>query len=130
MLAKPCAAALAVLLALPCRAQAPHGGVLLSTGTASEKKPLAVELGLQKAQGSGGTATVGVGVGLEEGKPLEMLLWGSGGAVAGSFAGPLGAAAGGAAGMLAGLFVAVFIVPHNGPEEKRRPKPLPSRPDN
>ncbi|MBI3554423.1 MAG: hypothetical protein HY077_18155 [Elusimicrobia bacterium] len=53
--------------------------------------------------------------GLKEGKPLEMAVWGGGGAVAGSLAGPLGALIGAGAGALCGLLYSVIVVPHNGP---------------
>ena len=53
-----------------------------------------------------------------EGKPLEMTVWGSGGAVAGSLAGPAGAVIGAGVGALCGLLYSVFVVPHNGPEAK------------
>ena len=52
---------------------------------------------------------------LSEGKPLEVLVWGSGGAVAGSLAGPVGAVIGAGVGALCGLVYSVFVVPRNGP---------------
>ena len=66
---------------------------------------------------SGGRTSVGVGGGLAEGKPLEVAIWGGGGAIAGSLAGPLGAIVGAGAGALCGLLYSVFVVPHNGPEK-------------
>jgi hypothetical protein len=55
--------------------------------------------------------------GLAEGKRLEMMVWGGGGAIIGSVAGPVGAIIGGAVGAIAGLVVAVVIVPRNGPDK-------------
>lgn len=55
----------------------------------------------------------------EEGKPLEMTLWGSGGAVIGSLGGPAGALIGAGAGALCGLVYSVFAVPHNGPSPRK-----------
>lgn len=55
----------------------------------------------------------------EEGKPLEMTLWGSGGAVAGSLAGPVGTMIGAGAGALCGLLYSVLVVPHNGPSPRK-----------
>ena len=64
--------------------------------------------------------SIGVGGGLAEGKLLETLIWGGGGAVAGAVVGPLRAAVGGVVGAAAGLLVAIFAVPHNGPDASER----------
>ena len=70
--------------------------------------------------GSSGRVGVGVGVGLEEGKLLETLIWGGGGAIAGAVAGPLGALVGGLVGAAGGMLVAIFVAPHNGPETAQK----------
>jgi hypothetical protein len=64
--------------------------------------------------------TIGFGRVLEDGVPLNVGVWGGGGAVIGSLAGPPGAIIGAGAGALAGLLYSAFAVPHNGPEP--RPK--------
>lgn len=68
-----------------------------------------IDIGFIKGQGSHGRDSVGVGVGMKEGKPLQMGLWGSGGAVVGCLAGPAGAAIGGGVGLLAGYLFSRFI---------------------
>lgn len=70
-----------------------------------------IDIGFIKGEGSHGRGSVGVSVGMKEGKPLQMSLWGSGGAVVGSIAGPLGAAVGGGAGLLAGYLFSRFVQP-------------------
>lgn len=72
-----------------------------------------------RGAGPASIPTVGIGAGIAEGKPLEMALWGAGGAVAGSLAGPGGAIIGAATGVTLGLLYSVFIVPHNGPAPAR-----------
>jgi len=88
-------------------------------GLGKTAKPQPLEFGFQK---SDGRTSAGVGIGLAEGKPLEVMVWGGGGALAGAVAGPLGAIVGAGAGTLLGLLYSVFVVPHNGPgkEEKTR----------
>ncbi|MBI4345338.1 MAG: hypothetical protein HY553_00675, partial [Elusimicrobia bacterium] len=54
---------------------------------------------------------VGVGAGIKDGPVLQTMLWGSGGAVAGSLAGPAGAVIGAAAGAVVGFLIGVFVVP-------------------
>lgn len=60
-------------------------------------------------------AAIGVSVGMAEGKPLEVLVWGGGGAIVGSIAGPLGAVVGAAAGSAFGLLFSMFVVPRFQP---------------
>ena len=64
---------------------------------------------------------VGVGAGIREGKPLEMTLWGAGGAMIGIIGGPVGIVVGAAAGAIAGLLVSVFAVPKEGDVETASP---------
>lgn len=87
---------LAVALTSPCAA-APTliADVAVSTGTHYERRK-------------------GPGL-LGEGKPLEVMVWGGSGAIAGSLAGPLGTAVGAGIGALCGLLYSQFVVPHNGP---------------
>lgn len=88
----------------------------LSVSSATARENVSLKLGLQRTPR--GAAGVGVGVGLEEGKPLQMLLWSGAGAVAGSFAGPPGAIIGAAAGAVTGLLISIFVVPRTLPTEK------------
>jgi hypothetical protein len=87
---------LATLLAAPCAAELIADVTVSSATIISQPRP-----------GAGGL--------LGEGKPLEVLVWGSGGAVIGSLAGPLGTVIGAGAGALCGLVYSIFVVPHNGP---------------
>ncbi|MBI5596567.1 MAG: hypothetical protein HY928_10805 [Elusimicrobia bacterium] len=103
---------LALLLAAPARAAVT---VTASSSPIHVDAPPLMRLGAQPAATPTGRASVGVGMGLSEGKPLEMLLWGGSGAVVGSMAGPLGAAVGGAAGAVVGLLYSVFVVPRVQP---------------
>lgn len=84
------------------------------------QKPKEFEFKVDAQPGPGGKdgASIGVSGGLAEGKPLEVMMWGGSGAVAGALAGPFGAAVGGVVGAACGLVYSVFIVPHNGPERK------------
>lgn len=102
---------LCLLLAAPASAAGD-----LSVSSAPVRENLNLKWGLQKTPR--GAAGVGVGVGLKEGKPLQMMLWSGAGAVVGSFAGPPGAVIGAAAGAVAGLLVSIFIVPRTVPTEK------------
>ena len=49
------------------------------------------------------------GGGIKEGRPLEVLLWGGGGAIVGSLAGPVGTVIGAAVGSLIGLAVGTVM---------------------
>ena len=112
------AALLAAALASPgAAATLPlSADIAVSSAPFSQPAPINYRFDYQKQAGPEGTSSVGVGVGLSEGKPLEMMVWGSGGAIIGGMAGPLGAIVGGSAGTVVGLLVSIFIVPHNGPE--------------
>jgi hypothetical protein len=105
--------AAASALGLPA---APPGKSDLDFGNGPRKKPKTFEFG---STTSGGRTSVGASAGIGEGKPLEIAVWGGGGAVIGAFAGPVGAVIGGLAGAAVGWVMAVFVVPHNGPEEKK-----------
>ncbi|OGS01764.1 MAG: hypothetical protein A2V88_12560 [Elusimicrobia bacterium RBG_16_66_12] len=105
-LATPCAAAPALTADIP----------VSSAPVRSRAEPFTFQFGFQKGIGSRDRSSIGVGSGLKDGKPLELALWGGGGAVAGSIAGPAGAVVGAAVGAVVGLVVAVFAVPHNGPQ--------------
>ena len=63
-----------------------------------------------------GRAEVGVSLMMDEGRPLEFLVWGGGGAILGSLAGPAGAALGAAAGAAAGLLFSTFVEPRTSPK--------------
>jgi hypothetical protein len=91
----------------------------LGLGSGPIAKPPPFEFNFGTA---GGRTSAGVGVGLAEGKPLEVMIWGGGGAIAGAMVGPVGAIVGAGAGALLGLLYSVFVVPHNGPgkDEKAR----------
>jgi hypothetical protein len=95
----------------------------VSTASAKDKKgkpPIEFKLGYRKAEGSHERDVIGVGVGMKEGKPLEMALWGAAGAVAGSLGGPFGAAVGGAVGVVAGLVYSHFFPPPADAKKKKR----------
>ncbi|MBI3299349.1 MAG: hypothetical protein HYZ75_14370 [Elusimicrobia bacterium] len=114
----------AVLLAVavPCGAEQPltaDAEVSSAALTVPIPAPTKLRLGLQEPGAPGQRPGIGVGVGLSEGKPLQMLTWGSGGAVVGSLAGPLGAAVGGGVGVLVGLAISVFTSP-SGPVDGQR----------
>ena len=85
--------------------------VTVSSVAASKASPITFKLDSTNEDRS----SVGVSVGIKEGKPLEVLLWSSGGAIAGSLAGPAGAIIGAGAGALCGLLYSIIVVPHNGP---------------
>ena len=114
---RPPAFVLALALASPCvAAPALTSNVAVSSPSArSGSEPFTFKFGFQKGAGVEGRSSLGAGGGIKEGKPLEMALWGGGGAVAGSMTGPVGAMIGAAAGMVAGWIVATFVVPKNGP---------------
>lgn len=103
---------LALLLAVPSRAAVT---VTSSSSPLHVDVPPLMRLGVQPAATPTGRASLGASVGLAEGKPLEMLIWGGSGAVVGSMAGPVGAAVGGAAGAVVGLLYSVFVVPRVQP---------------
>lgn len=109
------AAALSAVLAAPAFAAAPLTADVTASSAPAKASPFVFDLGYHKASGPAGRGSVGAAGGLSEGKPLEMTLWGGGGAVIGSVAGPLGAMVGAAAGAAAGLLYSVFVVPRNGP---------------
>ena len=114
---KPLAYLLAASLACPASAvPGPRPDVVVSSGSAQVPHPLPFRPVFQGAAASDGRSTIGIGVGLKEGKPLEMLLWSGAGAVTGSIAGPLGTVVGAAAGAAVGLFISVFVVPRTNPE--------------
>ncbi len=74
---------------------------------------------LEAPRGAGrARRSIGFGRVFEEGVPLNVGVWGGGGAVIGSLAGPPGALIGAGAGALAGILYSVFAVPHNGPDRK------------
>lgn len=114
---KALAVILAAALASPCAA-APSltSDILVSSAPVSKREPPLFRFNFQQGTGPQGRSSVGIGVGLSEGKPLEMMLWGGSGAVVGSLAGPLGTIAGAATGAVVGLLISIFIVPHNGPQ--------------
>jgi hypothetical protein len=59
----------------------------------------------------------GSGVGIREGMPLEMLLWGGGGAIVGSIGGPVGAVIGGSIGSLIGAVVGAVMTRKSSPRK-------------
>lgn len=117
MTARPLAVLLAAALASPCAA-APAATADLSLSTASFRTPRKKPSFFWSAAGSGNIPlqrpSIGVGAGMKEGAPLEVMLWGGSGAVAGTVLGPGGTLVG--AGL--GLLYSVFVVPHNGPAPK------------
>ncbi len=95
-------------------------GIFIPSGeSGARKKPPPFVFGFDKTTGS-----PTVGVGLADGKTLEMSLWGGGGAMIGSVAGPVGIVVGGLLGAAVGLFVAVVVVPHDGPSRQAPAKKL------
>lgn len=106
------AAALSFLIAAPASAEvvaAAPALVVSSATVAVERKP-PVRVGLLPG-GPQKRAAVGAGVGLSEGKPLQVMVWGGAGAIVGSTVGPLGTVVGAAAGSVFGLLFSVFVVP-------------------
>lgn len=105
-------AVLSVLLAASASAEvvaaAPTLSVSSATVAADHKPP--VRVGLLPG-GPQRRAAVGTGVGIPEGKPLQVMVWGGTGAVVGSTVGPLGTVVGAAAGSVIGLLVSIFVVP-------------------
>lgn len=103
-------------------------GVTVSSDAAKIDHGSAVEFRFGAPPGGPGRAQAGVGVGIKEGKPLEVLVWGGGGAILGGMAGPAGAVIGGAAGAAAGLLYSVLVEPHTRPRpsenvlRERRPR--------
>lgn len=116
---------LAAVFALSLAAQYTAGmdmtaEVAISSAPASAK-PGTVILKVEPVSGASSyhrRTSIGLRGYFSEGKPLEMTVWGSGGAVAGSLAGPAGAIIGAGVGALCGLLYSIIVVPHNGPEEK------------
>ena len=86
----------------------------LSSAGARPRRPL-FRVGFRAGARPGALPSFGVGVGISEGKPLEVSIWSASGAVVGSLAGPAGALIGAGVGALGGLLVSVFVVPHDGP---------------
>lgn len=114
---KMLAVMLATTLAYPLVAETgSRPDVLVSSGAAQGGKPLPFRLVFKEGAAPKGAATIGIGVGMKEGKPLEMLLWSGAGAVTGSIAGPMGTIVGAAAGAALGLLISVFVVPRTNPE--------------
>ncbi len=87
-----------------------------SAAAASKPAPLDIHFGIRVADGPHKRVSIGVMAGMKEGKPLEVMVWGGGGAIAGSLAGPLGTIIGAGTGALCGLLYSIFIVPRNGPK--------------
>jgi hypothetical protein len=111
---------LAAALASPCAAD-PDLAADVAASTRTAVRSGTVFLRVEPVGGASPyhrRTTIGLGRVLGEGKPLEVLVWGTGGAVAGSVAGPPGALIGAGVGALAGWMYSVFVVPHNGPEPK------------
>lgn len=98
-----------LLLADPCAA-APTLSSEVAVSSAPKKESAPIQFKFDQTGRS-----VGAKGGLSEGKPLEVAVWGTGGAVAGSLAGPPGALIGAGVGAVLGLLYSVFVVPHNGP---------------
>ncbi len=113
------ASILAATLAAPCTA-APALTTQVSVASAAAAKPAPVTFRFDSQLGPArqGHPSLSVSLGLKEGKPLEMMVWGGGGAIAGSLAGPLGAIIGAGVGAICGLLYSIMIVPHNGPERR------------
>jgi hypothetical protein len=111
------AVVLAAAMPLPCfAAPALIADVAVSSeAVPSALAPIAIHFGTRLAAGPHERASIGVMAGIKEGKPLEVMMWGGGGAIAGSFAGPLGTIVGAGTGALCGLLYSIFVVPHNGP---------------
>ncbi len=117
---KLASAALVAVLPVSSRA-APAAVADISVSTRSVKTaPIEFHFDNRVIDPVHGRTTVGASGGFKEGKPLEVLVWGSGGAIAGSLAGPIGAAIGGGVGALCGLVYSKFVVPHNGPDSAKR----------
>jgi hypothetical protein len=111
------AALLAAALASPCAA-APELAVAVSSAAASRPGTVILRVDPQTGTGRYRRPSLGLGRLFDEGKPLEVMMWGGSGAVAGSLAGPAGTIIGAGAGALCGLVYSIFVVPHNGPEPK------------
>lgn len=103
---------LAASLAAPSAAEvvAAAPALVVSSGTVAVERKPPVKVGLLPG-GPQKRAAVGAGVGLSEGKPLQVMVWGGAGAVVGSTVGPLGTVVGAAAGSVFGLLFSVFVVP-------------------
>lgn len=109
-------AALAAALALPAWAEvvvARPTVAVSSSPVPLEGRPPVVVGALPG--GPQGRAAAGVGVGLSEGKPLQVMVWGGAGAIVGSMAGPAGTVVGAAAGSAFGLLFSMFVVPRVQP---------------
>lgn len=116
------AAVLAAALAPPCAATPPlTAGVAVSSAPAASPGTVILRVMAQPGSVPYRRPSIGLGGVLMEGKPLEVMLWGGYGAVAGSLAGPLGTAVGAGTGALCGLLYSIFVVPRNGPGPRRPP---------
>ncbi|MBI5245855.1 MAG: hypothetical protein HY923_01640 [Elusimicrobia bacterium] len=114
------AAILVASLVLPSAAE-PDLAADVAVSSAAASKPGTVILKVEPIGGASPyhrRTSIGLSGFFSEGKPLEMTVWGSGGAVAGSLGGPIGAVIGAGIGALCGLVYSVFVVPHNGPKAK------------
>ncbi|MBI4387296.1 MAG: hypothetical protein HY551_07925 [Elusimicrobia bacterium] len=89
--------------------------IYVSSGAVPAKNPEPITWRpvFNKKTGAHEHDSVGVGGGLSEGPPLQMMLWGSGGAVIGSVAGPIGAIIGSAVGVIGGLLISIFSDPRD-----------------
>jgi hypothetical protein len=110
-----------LVLAAASAARAEPFGNLSVSSTSAAAKPTSGTLVLKVEDQPGAPferkrRTIGVGRLFEEGKPLEVMVWGTGGAVAGSLGGPAGAVIGAGVGAFCGLVYSIFVVPHNGPK--------------
>jgi hypothetical protein len=111
--------AAAMIAPTPSFAEAPlTADISVSSRPARGKpEPIRFDFGYHKAPSESQRASIGTSGGMKEGKKLEMLMWGSGGAVVGSLAGPPGALIGGAVGALCGLVYSVAVVPRIKPKD-------------
>lgn len=114
---------LALALLAPSAAPAAEpsmtAGVSVSTPSSGAGRTILRVEPLEAPRGTGrARRSIGFGRVFEDGVPLNVGVWGGGGAVIGSLAGPPGAIIGAGAGALAGALYAIFVVPRNGPERK------------
>ncbi len=114
---KTFALVLSLTCAFPSRAAPPGDTDLaVSTPMAPGRAPAPLKFDAPGPRPRSGARGVGVAVGLSEGKPLEVMVWGTSGAVAGSLAGPLGTIVGAGVGAVCGLVYSVFFVPRMSAE--------------
>jgi len=109
---------LSAVLASPAAAAEPS--LIAEPPSVSTGAPAKVILRVEPREAPAGAGrarrSVGLGTLFEDKAPLNIGVWGGGGAVIGSLAGPPGALLGAGAGAFAGLLYSIFVVPHNGPE--------------